>query len=254
MPSLITPNRPLSKRDLPTALSSAKTQTYSDAPPAPTNTRSLRGAPPPSSSPAATSQIRTLAWSPLGNLIATADARTLRVWNPERPGVRFSTELKPPASSTQAAAATVTTGTGGKPPPPQNAPAHLTGTERVAWNSAREAELASVGSDGTVRFWDVRTKGQCVGEVKVGGEGFSMAWRKGGEEMVVGRKVSLGFQMVERSEDCWADRGMNRTMCSSRFHDGSCRYWHSTNSPCRRIRLRFRIAATSYSSRRAIRR
>jgi len=67
----------------------------------------------------------------------------------------------------------------------------------VAWNPAREAELASVGSDGTVRFWDVRTKGQCVGEVKVGGEGFSMAWRKGGEELVVGRKVSLVFRHGE---------------------------------------------------------
>lgn len=73
----------------------------------------------------------------------------------------------------------------------------------MAWNPAREAELSSVGSDGTVRFWDVRNKGQCVGEVKVGGEGFSMTWRKGGEELVVGRKddvlVAVDRRMVRET-------------------------------------------------------
>lgn len=67
----------------------------------------------------------------------------------------------------------------------------MAGTERVAWNPEREAELASVGQDGIVRFWDVRARGACVGEVKVGGEGFSLAWRPGGEELVVGRKDDI---------------------------------------------------------------
>jgi THO complex subunit 3 len=182
---------PLSKSTLPIALQSAKTQIYTDIPtPAPSNTRGLRNAPPPTSA-AATSQIRTLAWSPLGNLIATADARTLRVWNPERPAVKNSTELKPPPAAVTNV--TTTNGTVTKPPASQAGPLHLTGTERVAWNPVREAELSSVGNDGIVRFWDVRTRGQCVGEVKVGGEGFSMAWRKGGDELVVGRKVSLTY-------------------------------------------------------------
>lgn len=106
------------------------------------------------------------------------------MWNPERPDVKFSTELKPALL----ASAITNTGTTGRNAPSQAAQ-HMTGVERVAWNPDREAELSSVGADGIVRFWDVRSKGQCVGEVKVGGEGFSMAWRKGGEEMVVGRKV-----------------------------------------------------------------
>lgn len=107
------------------------------------------------------------------------------MWNPERPDVKFSTELKP----TPLASAVTSTGTHGRNAPSQ-AVQHMSGVERVAWNPDREAELSSVGADGIVRFWDVRSKGQCVGEVKVGGEGFSMAWRKGGEELVVGRKVS----------------------------------------------------------------
>lgn len=140
--------------------------------------------------------IRTLAWSPTGALLATADARGCRIWNPERPGVRYSTELRPLALSTS--------GAGGNGPPGAGAGAgsrgvgsassqqqqHLTGTERVAWNPTREGELASVGADGIVRFWDVRAKVPCVGEVKVGGEGFSLAWRPDGSEVVVGRKVS----------------------------------------------------------------
>jgi hypothetical protein len=39
-----------------------------------------------------------------------------------------------------------------------------------------------------VRFWDARAK-TCVGEVKVGGEAFTLAWKPDGSEIVVGRKV-----------------------------------------------------------------
>jgi THO complex subunit 3 len=181
---------PLSKSTLPIALQSAKTQIYTDAVASTSTTqRQLRNAPPPSGA-AATSQIRALAWSPLGNLIATSDARALRVWNPERPAVKNSTELKPPPSSA-AANGTATSGATTKPPASHAGPLHMAGIDRVAWNPNREAELSSVGTDGTVRFWDVRTRGQCVGEVNVGGEGFSMAWRKGGDELIVGRKVRV---------------------------------------------------------------
>ncbi|KAJ9641436.1 hypothetical protein H2199_005406 [Coniosporium tulheliwenetii] len=51
--------------------------------------------------------IRTLAWNPLGTLVATgAGDRTLRIWNPERSQVRNSTELR----------------------------GHVGAVERVAWN------------------------------------------------------------------------------------------------------------------------
>lgn len=65
---------------------------------------------------------------------------------------------------------------------------HQGAVERVAWNPVREAELASCGADGSVRFWDVRSKA-VVGEVKVGGEGFTLAWTPDGSDLVVGRKV-----------------------------------------------------------------
>ncbi|KAK2804877.1 hypothetical protein FQN49_008841, partial [Arthroderma sp. PD_2] len=81
--------------------------------------------------------IRTLAWNPTGTLIATGSVdRTLRIWNPERPDVRYSTELR----------------------------GHSSGIEQVAFNPVKESELASCSKDGTVRFWDVRAK-NCVGRV-----------------------------------------------------------------------------------------
>ena len=105
--------------------------------------------------------IRTLAWNPTGHLIATGSAdRTLRIWNPDRASVKNSTELR----------------------------GHTGAIERVAWNPTKETELASCSSDGTVRFWDVRSKG-CSAEVKIGGEGFTLAWSPDGRTVVAGRKV-----------------------------------------------------------------
>ena len=116
-----------------------------------------------SSGPAATSFLRTLAWSPLGNYVATGSGdRRLRVWNPERAQVRHSTELR----------------------------GHLGAVERVAWHPAREAELASCAADGAVRVWDVRSKGN-VAEVKTGRDCFTLAWRPDGREMLVGTKVGF---------------------------------------------------------------
>ncbi|KAI9794687.1 MAG: NAD-dependent histone deacetylase sir2 [Piccolia ochrophora] len=104
--------------------------------------------------------IRTIAWNPTGHLIATGSAdRTLRIWNPDKASVKNSTELR----------------------------GHTGAIERVAWNPTKEAELASCSSDGTVRFWDVRSKA-CTGEVKAGGEGFTLAWKPDGTEVIVGRK------------------------------------------------------------------
>ena len=65
---------------------------------------------------------------------------------------------------------------------------HQGGVERVAFSPVSESELASCGTDGTVRFWDVRTKAS-IGEVKVGGEAFTLAWKPDGKEIIVGKKV-----------------------------------------------------------------
>lgn len=105
--------------------------------------------------------IRTLAWNPTGQLIATGSAdRTLRIWNPERPAVKYSTDLR----------------------------GHSAGVEKVLFNPVRESELASCSTDGTVRFWDVRSK-TCVSRLDVGGEAFTLSWSADGNVVMVGRKV-----------------------------------------------------------------
>ena len=97
----------------------------------------------------------------MGQLIATGSAdRTLRIWNPERPSARYSTELR----------------------------GHSAAIEKVLFNPVRDAELASCSTDGTVRFWDVRSK-TCVSRLDEGGEPFTMSWSADGKSMIVGRKV-----------------------------------------------------------------
>ncbi|KAI9716438.1 MAG: hypothetical protein M1812_005333 [Candelaria pacifica] len=106
------------------------------------------------------SALRSIAWSPTGTLIATGSAsRVLRVWNPEKASVKNSTELK----------------------------GHNGGIECVAWNPIVEAQLASCSTDGTVRFWDVRSNAS-IAEVKIGGEGLTLAWAPDGDVLMVGRK------------------------------------------------------------------
>lgn len=106
-------------------------------------------------------QIRTLAWSPLGTLIAVGSGdAALRVWNPERPEPKYSTPL-----------------TG-----------HTGAIDRVAFNPVKLAELASCSADGTVKIWDIRTKNP-TRELKLNDPCFSLAWHPLGEGLLVGRKV-----------------------------------------------------------------
>ncbi|KAI9782068.1 MAG: hypothetical protein M1816_002009 [Peltula sp. TS41687] len=114
----------------------------------------------PSSRGPSSHSIRTLAWSATGQHIATGSAdRALRIWDPTKPTPKSSTSL-----------------TG-----------HTGAIERVAWNPTRDNELASASSDGTVRFWDVRTR-RSTAEIKLGGEGFTLAWHPGGRMLLAGRK------------------------------------------------------------------
>lgn len=59
----------------------------------------------------------------------------------------------------------------------------------MAFNPVKDAELCSVSSDGTVKFWDVRTK-NCFNEVRGLGEAFTLAWAPSGDTLIVGNKVS----------------------------------------------------------------
>ncbi|RDW94595.1 hypothetical protein BP5796_00358 [Coleophoma crateriformis] len=100
--------------------------------------------------------IRSIAWNPLGTLIATGSIdKILRVWNPERPNVRYSTQLV----------------------------GHAAGIEKVAFNPVKDAELCSVSSDGVVKFWDVRTKA-VINEIKGLGDAFTLAWAPDGESLI----------------------------------------------------------------------
>ncbi|KAJ9626551.1 hypothetical protein H2203_004184 [Taxawa tesnikishii (nom. ined.)] len=87
--------------------------------------------------PTGISNLRHIAWSPTGTGIATCTGSVIRVWNPERATVRASQELR------------VTPVSGGPGGP-------VGVVEKLAWNPIKEAELASTGSDGAVRLWDVR--------------------------------------------------------------------------------------------------
>lgn len=99
----------------------------------------------------------------MGTLIATgATDRTLRVWNPDRPNIRYSTELK----------------------------GHEAPIEKVAFNPVKDTELCSLSNDGVLKVWDVRAKA-CVNEVKGLGEAFTLVWHPDGESVIVGNKVCL---------------------------------------------------------------
>lgn len=118
--------------------------------------------------------LKSIGWNALGTLIATGAAdKTLRIWNPERPSVNYSTQLV----------------------------GHNAGIEKVAFNPVKDAELASVSSDGVVKFWDVRTKA-VINEVKGLGDAFTLVWAPDGQSLIVGNKVcgSLPVQICLFSE------------------------------------------------------
>ncbi|CEJ93315.1 Putative THO complex subunit 3 [[Torrubiella] hemipterigena] len=142
----------LSKERFPSYFGSLRSQPYSDP-------SAARGA------GAGANNLRSIAWNPLGSLIATGSIdKTLRVWNPDKPHVKFSTELK----------------------------GHAAPIEKVAFNPTKDAELASVSSDGVVKFWDVRTKA-CFNEVTGLGDAFTLVWAPDGKTLIVGNKSDMLF-------------------------------------------------------------
>ncbi|KAF4510496.1 hypothetical protein G6O67_002376 [Ophiocordyceps sinensis] len=145
MAPILRPRQSLSRDRFSGYFANLKSQPYTD---------------PNSSRGAGSHSIRSIAWNPLGTLVATGSIdKTLRVWNPEKPHVKFSTELK----------------------------GHGASVEKVAFNPTKDAELCSVSSDGVVKFWDVRTKA-CFNEVKGLGDALSLVWAPDGQTLLVGNK------------------------------------------------------------------
>lgn len=122
--------------------------------------------------------IRSIAWSPTGGLIATCLSAHIRVWNPDKPNVRSSTELR---------------NAGG-----------LSVVEKLEFCPTHEAVLASTGADGMCRIWDVRQpggaavagKGVKLAECKTGDAGLFLTWHPAGTEILVGRKDDV-IQLVD---------------------------------------------------------
>ncbi|KAI5800083.1 WD domain-containing protein [Geopyxis carbonaria] len=101
--------------------------------------------------------IRDLAWNAPGNRIACAlSDKLVRVWNPDKPDLRNSTELK----------------------------GHTAPVAAVVWDPTHSDRLASCSADHTVRFWDYRSKA-CAGVVGTGGENTALAWAPDGRAVAV---------------------------------------------------------------------
>jgi THO complex subunit 3 len=104
-------------------------------------------------------------------LIATgASDKTIRVWNPERTSPKSQIELK----------------------------GHSAAVEKVRFNPIREFELASCSGDGSVRFWDTRTK-TCISKLDVGGDPFTLTWSTDGSVLLAGTKVRVDIQRIPPS-------------------------------------------------------
>ncbi|CAG9939309.1 unnamed protein product [Clonostachys rosea f. rosea IK726] len=165
MAPLLRPRQSLSAERFSPYFTNLKSQPYND----------------PNSRTGGSNNLRSIAWNPVGTLVATGSTdKTLRVCefspsgclvvglqcadnvatgNPEKPHIKFSTELK----------------------------GHLGSVEKVAFNPTKDAELCSISSDGVAKFWDVRTKA-CFNEVKGLGEAFTLAWAPDGQSLIVGNK------------------------------------------------------------------
>lgn len=157
-------SRPLRKDNFSSAFKSIKPVVYNES----TTTGRSSLAP----------NIRVITWSAAGSLIATCTHAHIRVWSPEKPNVKSSTELRNAH--------------------PKNGVAGASGdvVEKIAFCPTTENVLASTGHDGFVRLWDVRVPGGAAGagkgtplaDCKVGDQGHFLTWHPNGTEMLVGRK------------------------------------------------------------------
>src|SRR5204863_5937646 len=73
--------------------------------------------------------VRTVDWNITGSRLASGSTdKTIRIWNPEKPEVRYSLQLK----------------------------GHTQTVDQLCWDPVNADHLASASPDKTVRFWDYR--------------------------------------------------------------------------------------------------
>jgi WD40 repeat protein len=77
--------------------------------------------------------VRTVAWNVTGTRLASGSTdKTIRIWNPEKPEVRYSVQLK----------------------------GHTQTVDQLCWDPTNPDQLASASPDKSVRFWDYRSTSQ----------------------------------------------------------------------------------------------
>ena len=149
--------------------------------------------------------IRSIAWSPTGSMVATCTAAQIRIWNPERASVKLSTDIR-----------------NGHNPLFTSVPGTKEGAastvEKVSFCPSMDNVLASIGNDGGVRLWDVRLptgaagtvgKGTQLADCKLGDSGLSLVWHPEGREMVISTKEDFVKAVDVRR---MTDSGMNGTV------------------------------------------
>ncbi|KAG5438483.1 hypothetical protein PCANB_002587 [Pneumocystis canis] len=137
--------------------------------------------------------VKTLDWNCSGSRIASGSAdHTVRIWNPDKLEVRYSTELKGHASS----------------------------VDHVSWDPMHSDRLVSVGKDKTIRFWDYREV-KCILEIPTNGENITVTWSPDGRYVAAGSKddvitfvdvkekkiINSVKQPTETNEIAWSNSG-----------------------------------------------
>lgn len=118
--------------------------------------------------------VRTVAWNITGTRLASGSTdKTIRVWNPDKPEVRYSIQLR----------------------------GHTQTVDQLCWDPTNPDQLVSASPDKTVRFWDYRcipplwgfllmmVAQTCIKEVPTKGENLNIAWSPDGDHVAVASRV-----------------------------------------------------------------
>ncbi|EME49451.1 hypothetical protein DOTSEDRAFT_163835 [Dothistroma septosporum NZE10] len=156
--------------------------------------------------------VRSISWSPTGSMVAASVSSNIRVWNPERPDVKNSTELRDT---------------------PSKPGSHASNVEKIGFAPTHQGLLASTGIDGMVKLWDVRLP--AAGEYKVENQGLFLTWHPSGTELVVGRKDDVVTALDVRRTDTvlFAKDGKVNYNQVALSNDGRTLFSTVTNGPLR---------------------